>query len=138
MRFLIIVKATPESEAETSPAPGEELLAAMAGFHEELAKAGALLDASGLKPSSAGWRIRYDGEQRTVIDGPFAESRELIAGYTLIQARDREEALAWSQRFPNPRGQGLPAEIEVRPLYGLEDFPPADSIERFKALGVPT
>ncbi|MCB1966749.1 MAG: YciI family protein, partial [Candidatus Accumulibacter sp.] len=72
MRFLIIVKATPESEAETSPAPSEELLAAMAGFHEELANAGALLDASGLKPSSAGWRIRYDGEQRTVIDGPFA------------------------------------------------------------------
>ena len=134
MRFLIIVKATPESEAETSPAPSEELLAAMAGFHEELANAGALLDASGLKPSSAGWRIRYDGEQRTVIDGPFADTKELIAGYTLIQARDREEALAWTRRFPNPHGQGLPAEIEVRPLYTLDDFPPSDSIERFKAL----
>ena len=69
-----------------------------------------------------------------MIDGPFADTKELIAGYTLIQARDREEALAWTRRFPNPHGQGLPAEIEVRPLYTLDDFPPSDSIERFKAL----
>jgi len=137
MRFLIIVKATPESEAETSPAPDEELLAAMAGFHEELARAGALLDASGLKPSSAGWRIRYHGDRRSLSDGPFANSSELIAGYTLFQARNREEALAWSQRFPNPRGQGLAAEIEIRPLYALEDFPPSESIERFRALDTP-
>ncbi len=134
MRFLIIVKTTPESEAETSPAPSEALLAAMAAFHEELAKAGALLDASGLKPSSAGWRIRYEGERRRVIDGPFAETKELVAGYTLIEVRSREEALEWSRRYPNPRGEGLPAEIEVRPLYALEDFSPSASIERFKAL----
>jgi hypothetical protein len=140
MRFMIIVKATPESEAETSPAgslPDESLIAAMGSFHEELAKAGALLDASGLKPSSAGWRIRYDGPQRTVIDGPFAESKELIAGYTLIQARSREEALEWAKRFPNPCGEGLPAEIEIRELYCLDDFPPSDAIDRFKALGMP-
>lgn len=109
----------------------------MAGFHEELAKAGALLDAAGLQPSSTGWRIRYHGEQRALVDGPFAESQWLIAAYTLIQARDREEARAWSRRFPNPRGKGLPAEIEVRPLYAIEDFPPSDSIERFKALKLP-
>lgn len=137
MRYMIIVKATPESEAETVPAPDESLLAAMAAFHEELARAGALLDASGLKPSSAGWRVRYTGDRRTVIDGPFAETKELIAGYTLIQARSRDEALEWSRRFPNPNGAGRPAEIEVRPLYELEDFAPSAAIERFKAIGLP-
>ena len=137
MRYMIIVKATPESEAETRPAPDEDLLAAMAAFHEELARAGALLDASGLKPSSAGWRVRYEGDRRSAIDGPFAETKELIAGYTLIQARSREEALEWSRRFPNPNGAGVPAEIEVRPLYGLEDFAPSPAIERFKALDLP-
>ncbi len=137
MRFLIIVKATAESESESNPLPDEALIASMASFHEELARAGALLDASGLQPSRASWRIRYDGDQRTVIDGPFAETKELVAGYTLIQARNRDEALAWSKRFPNPRGAGLPAEIEVRPLYGLEDFPPSEAIDRFKALGLP-
>ena len=104
----------------------------------ELARAGALLDASGLKPSSAGWRIRYEGDKRTVIDGPFAETKELIAGYTLIEARSRDEALEWSRRFPNPNGAGVPAEIEVRPLYGLEDFAPSPAIERFKALDLPS
>lgn len=137
MRFLIIVKATPESESAINPLPDESLIASMASFHEELAKAGALLDASGLKPSAQGWRIRYDGEQRSVIDGPFAETKELMAGYTLIQARSCEEALAWSKRFPNPRGAGLPAEIEVRPLYELDDFPPSESVQRFKAIGLP-
>jgi len=137
MRYMIIVKATRESEAETTPAPDEALLAAMAAFHEELARAGALLDASGLKPSSAGWRVRYEADKRTVIDGPFAETKELIAGYTLIQARTREEALEWSRRFPNPNGAGVPAEIEVRPLYDLEDFAPSPAIERFKAIDLP-
>lgn len=137
MRYMIIVKATPESEAQTAPAPDEALLAAMAAFHEELARAGALLDASGLKPSSAGWRIRYEGDKRSVVDGPFAETKELIAGYTLVEARSREEAIEWSRRFPNPNGEGIPAEIEVRPLYELEDFAPSASIERFKAIGLP-
>lgn len=137
MRYMIIVKATPESEAQTAPAPDEALLAAMAAFHEDLARAGALLDASGLKPSSAGWRIRYEGDKRSVVDGPFAETRELIAGYTLVEARSREEAIEWSRRFPNPNGEGIPAEIEVRPLYELEDFAPSASIERFKAISLP-
>jgi hypothetical protein len=106
----------------------------MAVFHEELAKAGALLDASGLKPTAQGWRVRYDGDGRQVVDGPFTEAKELIAGYTLIQARSREEATEWSRRYPNPRGEGLPAEIEVRPLYSLEDFPPSEGVEKFRAM----
>lgn len=136
MRFMIIVKATAESEAETSPAPEEALLAEMADYHEQLVKAGVLLDASGLKPSSQGWRIRYEGEQRRVIDGPFAETKELIAGYTLIQVKSREEAMEWARRFPNPAGTGKPAEIEVRPLYELEDFAPSESVERFRNMGI--
>lgn len=93
MRYMIIVKATVESEAETTPAPDAELLAEMADYHEQLMKAGVLLDGSGLKPSSQGWRIRYAGDTRRVIDGPFAETKELIAGYTLIQVKSREEAM---------------------------------------------
>jgi hypothetical protein len=134
MRFMIIVKATPESEAGTLP--GAELLAQMAGYHEELARAGALLDAAGLAPSSAGWRIRYDGTTRAVTEGPFADAANTIAGYTLIQARTREEALEWAKRFPNPRGTGRPAEIEIRPLLGLGDFSPSEAVERFRELGV--
>jgi len=133
---MIIVKATDESEAETSPAPDEALLVEMADYHERLAKAGVLLDGSGLTPSSQGWRIRYNGEQRTVIDGPFAETKELIAGYTLIQVKSREEAMEWTRRFPNPAGAGKPAEIEVRPLYELEDFGPSEAVERFRDLGM--
>jgi len=128
MRFLIIVKASAESEAGARPT--ESQIARMAEFHEELARAGALLDASGLKPSSAGWRIRYDGDQREFINGPFAETQELIAGYTLIQARSREEAQAWTNRFPNPRGEGMAAEIEVRPVLNLENFPPSATVDR--------
>jgi hypothetical protein len=119
---MIIVKATPQSEAGVFPPNMAELMAVMGTFHEELARAGVLLDASGLAPSSQGWRIRYDGKERKVLDGPFAESKELIAGYTLIQVRSRDEALEWTRRFPNPVGEGLAAEIEVRRLYEEEDF----------------
>jgi len=122
MRYMIIVKATPQSEAGVFPPNMAELMAVMGTFHEELARAGVLLDASGLAPSSQGWRIRYDGKERKVIDGPFAESKELIAGYTMIQVRSRDEALEWTRRFPNPVGEGLAAEIEVRRLYEEEDF----------------
>ena len=135
MRFLIIVKASPESEA--GELPPAYFNPQMAEFHNDLARAGALLDTARLTPSSAGWRIRHDGEQRKVIAGPFADSHELIAAYTLIQARSRDEALEWSRRFPNPNGAGVPAEIEVRPLYGLEDFAPSQAIERFRALDLP-
>jgi len=122
MRFMIIVKATADSEAGRFPPDSDKLFAAMGEYHQELAKAGVLLDASGLQPTSRGWRIRYQGSKRTVVDGPFTESKELVAGYTLIQVRSREEALEWTRRFPNPVGPEAQAEIEVRQLYELEDF----------------
>jgi len=134
MRFMIIVKATKDSEAGVKP--GESLFAEMATYHEALAKAGALLDASGLQPSAKGWRIEYSGAKRTVIDGPFAETKELIAGYTLIQARSREEALEWTKRFPNPAVDRGEAEIEVRQLFELEDFEPSESIDRFREMAL--
>ena len=134
MRFMILVKATRETERGVMP--GEALIASMADFHEQLAKAGVLLDASGLQPSAKGWRVCYDGDRRSVLDGPFVESKELVAGYTLIQTRSRDEALEWARRFPNPAVDGGVAEIEVRQLYDLEDFAPSQSIERFRAIGV--
>ena len=132
MRFMIIVKATPESERGDMPtAP---LMAAMARYHEELAQAGVLLDASGLRRTALGWRVRYGAGGRSVIDGPFTETKELIAGYTLIQVRTREEALEWTRRFPNPRGEGLEAEIEVRQLFEMEDFAGVEGVEAFRDL----
>ena len=132
MRFMIIVKATPDTEAGAMPE--EEMFQVMADYHEELAKAGVLLDASGLQPSSKGWRITYAGNKRSVVDGPFAETKELIAGYTLIQVKSREEALEWSRRFPNPVGAGKPAEIEVRQLFELEDLGPSEAVNRFREM----
>ena len=132
MRFMFIVKATQDSEAGVMPE--EKLFAAMAGYHEELQKAGVLLDASGLKPSAQGWRVKYDGEKRTVIDGPFAEVKELIAGYTLIQVKSREEAMEWARRFPNPAVDGKEGEVEVRQLFELEDFGPSEAVERFREM----
>ncbi len=132
MRFMIIVKATKDSEAGVMPE--EQLLADMASYHEELEKAGVLLDGSGLQPSSKGWRIRYDGKNTTFIDGPFIETKELVAGYTLIRVNSREEAIEWTKRFPNPAGDGKQAEIEVRQLYELEDFEPGETIERFREM----
>lgn len=136
MRFMVIVKATKDSEAAVMPE--EDLIAEMATFHEELTKAGVLLDASGLQPSAKGWRIKYSGKARTVIDGPFTETKEAIAGYTLIQVKSRDEALAWAKRFPNPAGGGKEGEIEVRQLFELEDFGPSEAIERFREMGVGT
>ncbi len=132
MRFMIIVRAMPQSEA--GEMPKEELLNEMAAYHEELAKAGVLLDANGLHPSSKGWRVRYTGNKRTVIDGPFAETKELIAGYTLIQAPSREAALEWTRRFPSPFPDARECEIEVRQVFELEDFAPSDAVDRFRAL----
>jgi hypothetical protein len=128
---MIIVKANPDSEAGV--VPEEKLFAEMATYHEQLAKAGVLRDASGLQPSAKGWRIRYEGGKRTVVDGPFAETKELIAGYTLIEVASREEALEWTKRFPNPAHGGKDCEIEVRQLFG-----PSESVERFRELGVGT
>jgi hypothetical protein len=133
MRFMIIVRATADTEAGVMPS--EALLAAMGAYHEELAKAGVLLDGNGLKPSANGWRVRYGADgRRTVVDGPFAETKELIAGYTLIQVRSREEALEWTRRFPSPAEAGRPAEIEVRQLFELEDFGPSRAVERMREI----
>jgi len=134
MRFMIIVKATKDSEAGVMPE--EKLMADMANYHEQLQKAGVLLDASGLHPSSKGWRIHYSGEKRTVTDGPFAEAKELIAGYTIIQVKSKEEAMEWTRRFPNPAVDGKEAQIEVRQMFELEDFSPGEAVERFRDMGV--
>src|SRR5712664_1418533 len=133
MRFMILVKATKDTEAGVMP-DDDKLMMAMAKYHEELHKAGVLLDASGLKPSSKGWRIKYSGEKRTVIDGPFTEAKELIAGYTIIQVKSREEAMEWARRFPNPSIDGKEAEIEVRQFFELEDFAPGVAVERFREM----
>jgi len=129
---MIIVKANRDTEAGIMPE--EKLIAAMAKYHEELVKAGVLLDASGLQPSSKGWRIKYSGGKRTVIDGPFAEAKELIAGYTLIQVKAKEEAMEWARRFPNPAVDGKEGEIEVRQLFELDDFGSSEAVERFRKL----
>ena len=130
MRFMMIVKATQDSEAGIMP--GEELISAMAKYHEELHKAGVLLDGSGLQPSSKGWRVKCSGAKRRIIDGPFAETKELLAGYTLIQVKTREEAMDWAMRFPNPAVDGKEGEIEVRQLFEIEDFGGSDAAERFR------
>jgi hypothetical protein len=134
MRFMIIVKASPESEAGAMPE--EQLFQEMAAYHEALAKAGMLIDGSGLQPTRKGWRVKYSGAKRTVVDGPFTETKELVAGYTLIQAKSREEAMEWTKRFPNPRGQGKECEIEVRQLFELEDFGTSDTLDRFREIGI--
>src|SRR5688572_6017660 len=136
MRFMILVKGNRDTEAGVIP--DESLFAAMAEYHEELAKAGVLLDASGLQPTSKGARIRFSGGKRIWIDGPFTESKEIVAGYTLIQVKSREEGLEWAKRFPAPHGDNAEGEIEIRQLYELEDLGPSDALERFRELGVAT
>lgn len=118
MRVMVIVKATADSEAGTLPSP--ELMEAMGRFNEELAKAGIMLSGDGLKPSSHGKRVGFDGAQRIVMDGPFAETKELIAGFWLWEVKDMDDALAWVKRCPNPMPG--PSEIEIRPLYEMADF----------------
>jgi len=118
MRVMVFVKATEDSE-QGKMAPSE-LLEAMGRYNEELVNAGIMLAGDGLKPSSQGKRIAFDGASRTVIDGPFAETRELVAGYWLWQVKDMDEAVAWVKRCPNPMFG--PSEIEIRPVYELSDF----------------
>jgi hypothetical protein len=120
MRFLVIVKATPESEAGGLPDP--QILADMSKFNEELVKAGVLLAAEGLHPTSKGARVRFSGKDRTVIDGPFAETKELVAGFWLWQVRSKEEAIEWVKRCPNPFN--TESEIEIRQVFETEDFGP--------------
>ncbi|HEY1292546.1 MAG TPA: YciI family protein [Chloroflexota bacterium] len=118
MRFMVMVKATPDSEAGIMPS--EQLLAAMTAYNEELVKAGVMLAGEGLQPSSRGARVRFSGSNRTVVDGPFAETKELIAGFWIIQVKSKEEAIEWVKRCPNP--MEVDSEIEIRQIFDAEDF----------------
>src|SRR5258706_13509153 len=124
MRFMMMVKRSKESEA--GQMPDEKILGAMAKVNEELVKAGALLDLSGLQPSSKGARVFFNSGKRTVVDGPFTEAKELVAGYWLVQMKSLEEAIEWARRVPVDEGG---AQIEIRRLFQLEDFAPRDAIE---------
>ena len=129
MRFMVIVKATPESEkAGTIPDP--QLLLEMGKYNEELMKAGVLLALDGLQPSSKGARVKFSGKSRTVVDGPFTESKELIAGFWLWQVKSLEEAIEWVKRCPNPHG--VDSEIEIRQVFEMEEFAPILSEEEIK------
>ena len=119
MRVMVMVKATPNSEAGTLPS--EQLLREMGQFNEDLVKAGVMLAGEGLQPSSKGVRVRFSGRDRTVTDGPFAETKELVAGFWLWQVRSMEEAVEWVKRCPNPM-PGEDSDIEIRPFYEVEDF----------------
>ena len=138
MRFIVMVKATKDSEAGKMPT--EEGLAAMAKFNEEMVKAGVMLDGNGLQASSKGARVRFTAgklgdtsNKRTVIDGPFAETKELVAGYWILQCKSLAEAVAWIKRCPNPHDEE--SEIEIRQLFELEDFGESDAIEHHRRLG---
>jgi hypothetical protein len=132
MRFMMIVKASKDSEAGVMPS--EKLISDMTRYNEEMVKAGVMLEGAGLQPSSKGARIKFSGNKVTVVDGPFAETRELIAGYWLIQVKSREEALAWARRVPNPHGEGGEGEIELRQLFELEDFGESAAVDQARKL----
>ncbi len=127
MRFMMIVKANKDSEAGVLPT--EEQLAEMGKYNEELVKAGVLLAGEGLQASAKGARVRYSGAKRTVIDGPFAETKELIAGFWLIQVRSKDEAIEWARRVPFQEG-----EVEVRQVFELEDFGPSEAVDHHAQL----
>jgi len=127
MRFMVIVKASPESEAGVLPSA--EILQAMGKYNEQLVKAGVLLAGEGLHPSSKGARVKFNGSQRTVTDGPFAETKELIAGFWLWQVKSKEEAIEWLKRAPFDGG----AEVELRQVYEAEDFAPVDPTGEIRA-----
>ncbi len=130
MRFMVIVKATKDSEA--GKMPSEELLGAMAKFNEEMVKAGIMLDGNGLQSSAKGARIRFNGDKRTVIDGPFAETKELVAGYWIIQVKSKQEAIEWMKRCPNPH-EGE-SELELRQVFELEDFGESEGVEHHRRI----
>lgn len=132
MRFMMIVKSSKDCEA--GKMPSEELLAAMGKYNEELVKAGVLVDLSGLQPTSKGARVKFSGGKTTVIDGPFAETKELIGGYWIIQVKSKEEAIEWAKRVPVPNGQGQEGEIEVRQFYEFTDFLPGKAVQEAREL----
>ena len=131
MRFMVMVKATKDSEAGVLPS--EEMLSAMAKFNEEMVKAGILLDGNGLQSSAKGARIRFSGDKRTVIDGPFAETKELVAGYWIIQVKSKAEAIEWMKRCPNPHNED--SDIEIRQVFELDDFGTSEAVEHHRRLG---
>jgi hypothetical protein len=133
MRFMMIVKANKDSEAGVMPS--EDLLAAMAKYNEELVNAGVLVDLSGLQSSSKGFRVRFSGGKTSIIDGPFAETRELIAGYWVINVKSRQEAVEWAKRVPAPHGPSEECEIEVRQFFEMEDFAPSEALDHYKEVG---
>ena len=130
---MMIVKANKDSEA--GKMPSEELLAAMAKYNEELVNAGILVDLAGLQSSAKGFRVRFTGGEPAVIDGPFAETRELVAGYWIINVKSRQEAVEWAKRVPPPHGPGEECEIEVRQFFEMEDFAPSEAVEHHKEVG---
>ncbi len=132
MRFMMIVKASKEFEA--GKMPSEELIQAMGKYNEELVKAGVLVDLAGLQPTSKGARIQFSGGKKTVIDGPFAETKEVIGGFWIIKVKSKQEALEWAMRAPAPHGEGKDAEIEIRQVMGLEEFAPSEAIDREREL----
>jgi hypothetical protein len=132
MRFMMIVKASQDSEA--GKMPGEELLAAMGKYNEELMKAGALVELNGLHPSSKGARVKFSGGKRTLIDGPFTETKELIGGYWIIQVKSKEEAVQWALRAPAPHGEGQDGEIELRQIFEFEEFLSGEAVDRAREL----
>jgi hypothetical protein len=133
MRFMMIVKASEDSEA--GKLPDEEMIAKMGKYNEELMKAGVLVDLSGLQSSTKGARIKFSGNKKTVVDGPFAETKELIAGYWIINVKSRQEAIDWALKAPNPHGDGKETYIEVRQFFELEDFVPSEALDRARELG---
>lgn len=130
MRFMILVKADKDSEAGVMPS--EDLLSAMAKYNEELIKAGVMIAGDGLQPSSKGARVRFDGNERTVIDGPFSETKELLAGYWIFQVKSKEEAIEWVKRCPNPM-LGT-SEIEIRQVFELSDFEQGEAVAHHQRL----
>ena len=133
MRFMMIVKASKDSEA--GKLPSDEMIAAMGKYNEELMKAGVLVELGGLQSSAKGARVRFSSGKTTVIDGPFAETRELIAGYWVINVKSREEAIAWARRVPPPHGPDQECELEIRQFFELEDFVPSEAVDHHKELG---
>jgi hypothetical protein len=132
MRFMIIRKADPNTEA--GALPSEALIAAMGKYNEEMVKAGVMLAGDGLQPSAKGARVKFSRGKPTITDGPFAEAKELVAGYSIIQVKSKQEAVDWVKRWPPLDGDGN-VEIEIRQLYELEDFGPSEAIDRMREVG---
>jgi hypothetical protein len=130
MRFMVIVKASKDSEA--GKMPSEEMLGAMAKFNEEMVKAGVMVDGAGLQASSKGARIRFSGDKRSVVQGPFPETASLVAGYWIINVKSKDDAIAWMKRCPNPHEED--GDIEIRQVFEIEDFGDSPAVEHHKAI----